>query len=56
MEICMECGESVAFGRGKFVNRVPSCSTYEERKDMGMPYAEGEWFCRDCDAKCSLSD
>ena len=34
-EICNECGESVAQGSGKFVNRVPDLSTAEERREMG---------------------
>ncbi len=41
-EICFECGESVAWGSGKFVNRIPG--------DGGpdAAYPEGEWMCDEC--------
>lgn len=50
-EICCECGESVRFGSGKFINRVPSISDVKERKEMGFPYPEGEFICAECDLK-----
>jgi hypothetical protein len=50
METCYECGRSVKFGSGRFVNRIPSLDTEEERKADGMPYPKGEWLCAECDA------
>lgn len=51
-EICYECGESVTWGSGKFVNRIPNLNSYEERKiEMNVPYPEGEWLCAECDYK-----
>ena len=50
-EKCNECGESVAQGSGKFVNRVPDFNTTEERGEMGKPHPEGEFMCAECDGK-----
>lgn len=50
-EICNECGESVAQGSGKFVNRVPDLNTAEERVEMGKPHPEGDFMCAECDDK-----
>lgn len=47
-ETCVNCGESVAFGSGKFVNRVPVCDDYEVRKERYF-YPEGEFMCEQCD-------
>lgn len=50
-EICNECGESVARGSGRFVNRVPDFNTPEERRSMGKPHSEGSFVCAECDSK-----
>jgi len=50
-EICYECGRSVAPGSGRFVNRIPNCDTYRQRKKMGVPFPRGEWLCAECDYK-----
>ena len=49
MEICNECGQSVALGDGRFVNRAPDLNTLEQRQDMGKPFPEGDWVCAGCD-------
>ena len=48
-EICNECGVSVKFGSGHFVNRVPDLNDPETRKEMGKPFPNGEWICSKCD-------
>jgi transposase-like protein len=48
-EICYECGESVKFGSGKFVNRIPSCDTPEIRKRNGAEFPEGDYLCAECE-------
>ena len=53
MEICFECGRSVRFGSGRFVNRIPDGDTYEERKANGKRYPKGDYLCAECDAKWS---
>jgi len=50
-EICNECGRSVAFGSGWFVNRVPDLNSIEERIEMGKPFPEGGWLCAECEAR-----
>lgn len=49
-EICSECGNSVEFGSGRFVNRIPDFNTPSERKDIGRPYPEGDFICAECDS------
>lgn len=49
MEICNECGQSVQFGSGRFVNRIPDFNTVEERRAMGKPYPEGDYMCQECE-------
>jgi hypothetical protein len=48
-EICNECGKSVKWGSGRFVNRVPDTNSVEDRKAMGKPYPEGDFVCWWCD-------
>ena len=48
----MECGKSVAFGSGLYVNRIPDANTVEERVEMGVPFPEGEFHCIVCEQKC----
>ena len=51
MEICVECGRSVARGSGRFVNRIPVFDNYHERERAGRPYPKGEYICAECDEK-----
>ena len=55
-EFCLECGESVAFGSGRFVNRIPA-DTPEDDPDrdashlppeMRQNALNGEWLCAGC--------
>lgn len=39
IECCTECGDSVALGSGKYVNRIPM--------DVGTTVGSG-WLCSDC--------
>jgi hypothetical protein len=48
-EICNECGRSVAFGSGWFVNRVPDFNSLEERVKNSKPYPHGGFLCAECD-------
>jgi hypothetical protein len=50
-EICNQCGKSVAFGSGRFVNRVPSFDNVQTRKDIGYPFPTGAFTCAECDSK-----
>jgi hypothetical protein len=50
-QFCYECGKSVAWGSGNFVNRVPNFDTVEQRRANGATYPEGEWLCGECDEK-----
>ena len=48
-EICNECGNSVKFGSGLYVNRIPDFNEYEDRLEMQKPFPEGEYLCIECD-------
>ena len=48
-QVCNECGVSVKFGSGHFVNRVPDLNDPETRLEMGKPFPNGEWICSKCD-------
>jgi len=48
-ETCFECGESVKFGSGKYVNRIPSLDDVEIRKGNGAEFPEGDFICAECD-------
>ncbi len=48
-KVCCECGRSVAWGSGRFVNRIPDLDDYRERKANGRPYPQGAWICAKCD-------
>ena len=50
-ETCNECGVSVKFYSGHFVNRVPDLNDVETRLEMGKPFPLGEWICSTCDNK-----
>jgi hypothetical protein len=41
-ELCNQCGESVAFGSERFVNRLPSSF------DKGEAPFDTEWMCAEC--------
>jgi uncharacterized protein YlaI len=51
VEICNECGCSVAFGSGQFVNRIPDLNDAETRREMGKPFPEGGYICAECEAR-----
>lgn len=48
-ETCNECGNSVKIGSGFFVDRVADLNEYEDRIEMGKPFPEGEYICRECE-------
>ena len=48
-EICNQCGKSVAWGSGRFVNRVPSFDDEETRRENGYPFPKGDFTCAECD-------
>ncbi|CAG0981365.1 hypothetical protein METP3_02101 [Methanosarcinales archaeon] len=50
-ELCSFCGKSVAWGSGKYVNRIPDLNEKEIRLKMGRPFPEGEFVCADCDVR-----
>ena len=56
IEICNECGESVAFGDGRFFNRVPDLNSVETRREMQKLYPEGDYVCDKCDKHTESSD
>ena len=51
IEICSECGKSVKFGSGRFVNRVPDFNTPAERRMLGRLYPDGDFICTECDSR-----
>jgi hypothetical protein len=51
IEICNECGRSVKWGSGWFVNRVPDINESKYRIKMGKPFPEGDYVCIECDSK-----
>lgn len=53
VEICNECGRSVKWGSGFFVNRVPDFNDTKYRVEMGKPFPEGDFVCIECDSKTS---
>jgi len=48
-EICNECGISVAWGSGWYVNRVPDFNSIIQRIRMGKGYPLGDYVCARCD-------
>ena len=48
-ETCNECGRSVKFGSGLFVNRVIDLSDEETRIEMGKPFPKGDFVCSECE-------
>mgnify|MGYP001559717993 CR=1 FL=1 len=51
VQICNECGKSVALGSGRFVNRVVDLNDTATRKEMGKPFPNGDYICWECDAE-----
>jgi DNA modification methylase len=49
VEICNHCGESVSFGSGKFVNRIPDLNDILTRIDNGLLFSVGDFVCAECD-------
>jgi len=49
IEICNECGRSVKWGSGFFVNRVVDFNDTEYRIEMGKPFPKGDFICIECD-------
>ena len=56
IEICNECGRSVRWGSGLFVNRIPDFDDYKTRKEMNKPYPKGGYICPECDSKSDSLD
>ena len=48
-EICNECGTSVKWGSGLFVNRVVDFNNTKYRIEMGKPFPEGDFICIECE-------
>ena len=48
-EICNHCGDSVALGSGKFVNRIPDLNDVQTRIDNGLAFPGGDFVCVNCD-------
>jgi len=48
-DTCNECGHSVAWGSGRFVNRVPDLNDVALRREMGKPFPKGDYLCEECD-------
>ena len=52
-EICNECGKSVKWGTGLFVNRVLDFNDKEMRIKMRKPFPKGDFICMECDYELS---
>lgn len=48
VEMCIVCGDDVFPGSGKWVNRIPSFDTIEEREGQHYPYPTGDFICAEC--------
>lgn len=48
-EICNECGKSVSFGSGLYVNRVLDFNPESDRKEFGKPFPKGDFICPICE-------
>lgn len=49
-EICNHCGESVEFGSGRFVDRIPDFNDVETRIANNLAYPKGDFVCVHCDS------
>jgi len=52
-EICNRCGLSVAFGSGKFINRVPDLNDLNTKIFYKRQFPRGEYICVECDEESS---
>ena len=52
-EFCNECGKSVRFGSGLFVDRIMDLNEIEDRIDMGKPFPNGDFICVECEIAIS---
>ena len=50
-DTCNECGRNTAPGSELFIDRVPSGDDFETHREMGKPFPEGGFICRECEAK-----
>lgn len=48
-EFCNECGNSVKFGTGLFVNRVFDFNSETDRQEFGKPFPKGDFICTLCE-------
>ena len=48
-ERCNHCGDSVAWGSGKFVNRVLDLNDVSTRRSFKRKYIWGDFICIQCD-------
>jgi len=55
IEICNECGESVAAGSRRYCNRVPDLNSVETRREMHKQYPDGDFLCGECDERIKSS-
>lgn len=53
-EICNECGKSVKFGSGLFVNRILDLNDYNDKLAMGKLFPNGNYICAICDEQFNL--
>lgn len=51
VEICNECGRSVSWDSGLFVNRVLDMDDHKIRKENNKPFPKGDYICRECEEK-----
>ncbi|TSA26741.1 MAG: hypothetical protein D4R68_06905 [Ignavibacteriales bacterium] len=49
VQVCNHCGNSVAFGSGRFVNRIPDFNDFETRIFYERKYPTGDFVCESCD-------
>jgi len=54
-QFCNHCGDSVAKGSGKFVNRIPDFNDISTRIVNKLEFPLGDFVCNDCDNN-SLTD
>jgi hypothetical protein len=50
---CNHCGQSVAMGSGKFVNRINDFNDLATRRFYKRKYIWGDFICQECDEKSS---
>ncbi|OGU56447.1 MAG: hypothetical protein A2X64_03280 [Ignavibacteria bacterium GWF2_33_9] len=49
-QFCNHCGESVEFGTGRFVNRIPDLNNTETRIANNLTFPLGDFLCEECDS------